>query len=187
MKPNGQKKIAVVLAQGFEEVEAVTVIDFCRRAEIEVFVATIGSSPIIGSRKLSVNGDCLVEDIPEEVDGIAIPGGMPGAANVAESCAALDCIRTLFKRKKLIAAICAAPAVVLEKSGITAGKTITCYPGFEDRIQNAVFQEKRVVVDGNIITSRGPGSAAEFALAIIRFLQGEELANEVRRTTLQPS
>jgi len=153
------KKVAILLADGFEEVEAVTPADFLFRA--------------------------VIDDLPESLDGLILPGGMPGSKNLAESDNVLSLIKSYFSRGKLIAAICAAPAVVLEKAGILDSKMVTCFPGYEDDFSNSVFKYDRVVVDNNIITSRAPGTAAEFALKIIEILTGKEAAENIFKKTLQ--
>jgi 4-methyl-5(b-hydroxyethyl)-thiazole monophosphate biosynthesis len=120
------------------------------------------------------------------MDGVVIPGGSSGAENIAASDAAVQVIRSCLDTGKLVAAICAAPGVVLGGHGLLAGRRFTCYPGFESRVADGEFSQDRVVVDGNVITSRGPGTAAEFSLAIIRYLVGEEAALSLRQATLQP-
>jgi len=180
------KKVAILLADGFEEVEAVTPVDFLRRANIDVLVAGVGGKVIKGAHGLPVMTDMEIQALPDALDGVIIPGGLPGAENVASSKDAGTLISTLFGRGALVAAICAAPAKVLAPLGILKGKEATCYPGFEDELTGAVFNDERVVRRDNIITSRGPGTAAEFALEIIRFLEGEKTAAEISRQTLQP-
>jgi 4-methyl-5(b-hydroxyethyl)-thiazole monophosphate biosynthesis len=177
--------IALLLAPGFEEVEAVTPIDFLRRAGIEVRVVGVEEALVEGSHGLVMKTDCILSDFTEDADGIVIPGGMPGAENIAASEIALELIRDLHTRRKWVAAICAAPAVVLMKAGILEGRTVTCYPGFEERFSGCTFSEERVVVDGNLVTSRGPGTAAEFSLKLIELLAGTEAAQEIHRRTLQ--
>jgi 4-methyl-5(b-hydroxyethyl)-thiazole monophosphate biosynthesis len=178
--------IALLLASGFEEVEAVTPADFLRRAGLEVKVVGIGGKMIAGSHGIAWQADTAIEDLQEEPDAVVVPGGMPGAENVAASDAALDLIRRVFDAGGTVAAICAAPAVVLQKTGILQGKRVTCYPGFEDRFSGCTPLQDRVVVDGNVVTSRGPGTAAEFSIKLIELLAGKESASEVHRRTLQP-
>ncbi|MEW5814836.1 MAG: DJ-1 family glyoxalase III [Spirochaetota bacterium] len=179
------KTVAVLLAEGFEEVEAVTAIDFLRRAGIRVVVAGINGIDIKGSHDIVVAADMRANKLTADLDGVVIPGGMPGAKNISVSDYAVNLIKKLYEKGMLIAAICAAPAVVLEPTGILQGKKATCYPGLEEKLNGVDFQESRVVVDGNIITSRAPGTAAEFAIAIIRYLVGEETAEKIRTGTLQ--
>ena len=127
-----------------------------------------------------------VDELPADLDGVVIPGGMPGAANIAESDEAVSLIKKLFQEGKLIAAICAAPSVVLgEKTDILDSRNFTCFPGFESRVTGGTFREDRVVRDGNVITSRGAGTAAEFSVEIIRYLAGDNSAKEISVSTLQ--
>ena len=179
-------RAAVFLAPGFEEVEAVTPIDFLRRAGIDVDVLGVGATAVRGARGVTISADGAAEGVSDLYDAIVFPGGMPGAANLAASGEIGRLIVSHFEAGKLVAAICASPAVVLSPSGILSGKRATCYPGFEDRLSSDTrFTEARVAVDGNLITSRGPGTAAEFAIEVIRYLAGDEAAREVHRQTLQ--
>ncbi|MDR1932944.1 MAG: DJ-1/PfpI family protein [Spirochaetales bacterium] len=179
------KRIAVLLAEGFEEVEAVTPVDFLRRAGVEVIMAGVTGKTVTGAHGVALTADVLLKDAPANLDGLVIPGGMPGAANIAKSAAAVELVRALFAEEKLVAAICAAPGVVLGPGGFLKGKKFTCYPGYEKDVSGASFSEDRVVADGNLITSRGPGTAAEFALAIIAYLAGKDAAAKVHAATLQ--
>ena len=178
--------IALLLAQGFEEVEAVTPADFLQRAGLEVRIVGIGGKRITGAHGITLEADVTLRDLREEPDAVVVPGGMPGAENIAASQAALDLIRRIFSAGGTVAAICAAPAVVLQKTGILQGKRVTCYPGFEDRFRGCTPLEERVVVDGSVVTSRGPGTAAEFSVKLIELLAGKESASEIHRRTLQP-
>lgn len=178
------KRVAVFLSDGFEEVEGLTQVDFLRRAGLDVVVLGITGKQVTGGHDLKVETDMKVEDASGGFDAVVVPGGMPGAQHVADSKPANDLIREAFEKGELVAAICAAPAVVLEPLGILEGKKATCYPGFESRLISSTFSEERVVHDGKVITSRGPGTAAEFAVAVIRYLLGDKKAEEVRSQTL---
>jgi len=179
------KKIAVLLADGFEEVEAVTPIDFLRRAGIDVVTAGVTGKTVTGAHGVKISADAAVGGLPAGLDGVVLPGGMPGAQNIADSGEAVDLIRKILAAGKLVGAICAAPAVVLGAHGLLQGRRFTCYPGFERDVRGASFTPDRVVADGNLITSRGPGTAAEFALALIEKLAGREEAEKIRKGTLQ--
>ncbi|MFT7053466.1 MAG: 4-methyl-5(b-hydroxyethyl)-thiazole monophosphate biosynthesis [Psychromonas sp.] len=179
------KKVAVILADGFEEVEAITSVDFLRRAGIEVILTSIAELKVTGSHDIVILADITLDALQDDLDGIILPGGMPGAANLAQSKALITFIGKMSKSNKLLAAICAAPALVLGGSGLLEGRQFTCYPGFENEISGANFSTGSVVLDGNILTSRGPGTAAEFAIAIIEYLLGIEAANAVKKSTLQ--
>ena len=179
------KKAAVLLAPGFEEVEAATPIDFLRRAGLDVIVAGVGETSIEGAHGLTFLADTTVEELSPDLDAVVVPGGMPGAANLAASSAVGALIKGMFTRGKLVASICASPAVVLSPLGVLEGKKTTCYPGFEKDLTCGTFSEERVVHDGNVITSRGPGTAAEFSLKIIEYLSGEQAARGIHEATLQ--
>lgn len=181
------KKALILLAHGFEEVEALTPIDFLRRAGVDLLIAGVGGKTIRSSRGVGVVCDALVKDLDAyDFDALILPGGMPGAKNIRESSAAEKCIRSMHRDGRILAAICAAPAVVLDSLGLLEGKRASCYPGFEKQFQGAIFTPERVVWDGNILSSRGPGTAAEFSLALISSLCGEEEAEAIRKKTLQP-
>jgi 4-methyl-5(b-hydroxyethyl)-thiazole monophosphate biosynthesis len=176
---------ALLLAPGFEEVEAVTPADFLRRAGIDVQLIGVGGRLIEGSHGIRLQADSTLEELAQEPEGVILPGGMPGAANLASSPAVLELIRRTHAAGRLVAAICAAPAVVLEPAGVLAGKRATCFPGFEERFASARFNAGRVVVDGNVVTSRGPGTAAEFSEKLIELIAGRARSLEVHRRTLQ--
>ncbi|MCF7928250.1 MAG: DJ-1/PfpI family protein [Spirochaetales bacterium] len=176
---------AVFLADGFEEVEAITPIDFLRRAGITVHIVGVRRQVVKGGHDLVVQAETLIDDLNVDLDAVIFPGGKTGAENLAASDAVSSLIHDTYIKGNLVAAICASPALVLYPQGILKGKRFTCYPGFEKNTEGAYFTEKRVVQEGNIITSRGPGSAAEFAIAIIRYLAGDETANTIHAATLQ--
>ncbi len=179
------KKIVVLLAEGFEEVEAVTPIDFLRRAGCEVVVAGVTGEMVTGAHGIAIRTDVSITECTGQFDAVVVPGGMPGATNVAASGCAIDIITRVWSGDGIVAAICAAPAVVLAPNGFLEGKKATCYPGFEEKFGGATFSEDRVVVDGRLITSRGPGTAAEFSLQLIRCLVGDSVAAELHRGTIQ--
>ncbi|MBN2442530.1 MAG: DJ-1/PfpI family protein [Spirochaetales bacterium] len=178
-------KIVLLLADGFEEVEAVTPADFLNRAGVDVLLTGVTGSLVTGAHGIAIKAEYTLDTLPGDLDGVIIPGGMPGSENVAQSDKAVTLIKKLFGKGKLIGAICAAPGVVLEKAGVLAGKRATCYPGFEKRFTNTVFSEERVVVDGNVVTSRAPGTAAEFALTLVEILKGKKEAEKIFKSTLQ--
>ncbi|TFG63828.1 MAG: DJ-1/PfpI family protein [Spirochaetales bacterium] len=181
------KTLALLLAPGFEEVEAVTPLDFLRRAGIKVVSLGIGGREVKGAHDITLYADADIKNMKGSFDGVVIPGGMPGASNIAASAEADALIRELFSAGKLVAAICASPAVVLAPKGLLKGKKATCYPGFEKDLQNggADYSGNRVVRDGSLITSRGPGTAAEFAFEVISYLEGPEAAKPIIEGTLQ--
>lgn len=186
MAAAGEAKRAVVLiADGCEEVEALTQVDFLRRAGIEVVAAGVGARDIVGGHDIRINTDMTVDDLVGDFDAVVVPGGDAGAHNIAGNELAMNLITKQFAAGKLLAAICASPGVVLGRTDILAGRRFTCYPGYESRVSSATFVEDRVVEDGNVITSRGPGTAAEFAIAIVRRLVGDDAADKLHSATLQ--
>ena len=178
-----KKAVLVALADGFEEIEAVTPIDILRRAGLEVLVAGVGKTELTGSNGIRLRADLELEKYAGPLpDAIVLPGGAQGASNLAASKAVSALLERMRGEGRLIAAICAAPAVVLGRTGLLDGKTATCYPGYEKNFGPSVsFSQERVVTDGRVITSRGPGSAMEFALEIVRELVDPATAERLTR------
>lgn len=172
--------ILVPLAEGFEEIEAITVIDVLRRGGIDVCSVAIGKSlNVLGSRGITVTADKIWDDIDwKSFDGIVLPGGGDGTKNLAGDPRIAEAVRVFDKAGKLVAAICAAP-MVLGFAGILKGRKATCYPSCEGPLGNAYVTDQKVVEDGNLITSQGPGTAMDFALALVRKLAGEQTAKAV--------
>ena len=141
------KQVAVLLADGFEEVEAVTPIDFLARAGCEVTIGGVTGENVTGAHGVTIKADVKVSDCQGDFDAVVVPGGMPGASNLAASHDAVALIRKVSESGALVAAICAAPALVLAPNGFLDGKKPTCYPGFETAFKTAHFSEDRVVVD----------------------------------------
>ena len=184
-----KKKVAVLLAEGFEEIEAVTNIDILKRAGLQVTIVGVGGSIIKGAHEVALKVDIEISNYKDLPDALMLPGGMPGVQNLSGSKDVNKLIKECNKKGKLIAAICAAPSHVLLPTGIIQGKKVTCYPGCEDLLKGkATFVEEKVCVDGNIITSRGPGTAFDFALKIVEILLGEDIKKEIKEKTLyEPS
>ncbi len=179
-------QVAVILADGLEEVEAVTPIDFLRRAGIDVVTVALEGDSVKGSHGIEIKADCPMADFPAGADAIVVPGGMPGSSHIAEDSQAMAHIKSFYEQGRLVAAICAAPALVLGKAGVLEGKRFTCYPGFEAKAgDGGRYSNSGVVVDENIITANGVGSAACFAAEIIAVLAGREKADEIMKATLQ--
>lgn len=179
------KKVGVILADGFEEIEAVTVVDILRRAELEVIVYGLDKEIITGSRGVKIVVDGKMLGFEQDLDALVFPGGMPGAKNLADSGKVNQWIQKMSAQKKIIAAICASPAVVLAPLGVLDGKKATCYPGMEGSFtEETTYLEEDVVIDENIITSRGPGTALKFSLAIAEKLTCKETAATLREETL---
>ncbi len=177
-------KIVVFLADGFEEVEAVTPIDYLRRSGAEVITAGVNGRKIKGSHGITLEADLPAESVDFQPDCIVLPGGMPGASNLAASKTVNQICLAAASSKKILAAICAAPAVIFGPLGLLDGKSFTCYPGFEERVPAGKAVKSRVVVDGNIITARAAGTAGEFSMAIIKALCGGDKAKSIAEAVL---
>ncbi len=172
--------IYVHLAEGFEEVEALTAVDVLRRAEIDVkTVSVTGSKTVAGTHGVNVEADILYEETDyEKCEMIVLPGGMPGSTNLEAHEGLAAHIKCFADNGKKLAAICAAP-MVLGTCGILDGKKATIYPGMEECLKGAEATGEVVTVDGNIITGQGPALAMEFALTLVEVLKGKEAADEV--------
>ncbi len=171
-------KAFVILAEGFEEIEAFTAIDVLRRANVQTDAVGLISKVVEGSHGIKTMADYTLSDInPDNYDIVVLPGGDPGYRNLANSEKVLSVIKDFNKKKKLIAAICAAPAV-LAKAGVLDDKIATIYPGMEGKIPKP--RDAKVVVHGNVITSKSPGTALEFALKLAEILAGKAAARKVR-------
>ncbi|MDR1420551.1 MAG: DJ-1/PfpI family protein [Treponema sp.] len=175
------KKAIVFLAEGFEEVEAVTPVDYLRRAGVDVTTAALGGSRTVrGAHGMEINADLTFAELSKKGgadagfwDAVILPGGGAGAKNLAASGETGALVRAVAASGKLVAAICASPAVVLAPLGVLEGRKFTCYPGMEKEVSGAAWAPDPVVADGNIITSRGAGTAGAFALAVIGKLVSE--------------
>ncbi len=176
------KKVLVVLADGFEEVEGLAPVDLLRRAGCKVITCGIGKKSAISSRKIEVLTDSVVsEEVKSCFDAVVIPGGMPGASNIAASEDVLKILKDVNESGGIIASICAAPAVVLAKWGFLEGKMAVCYPGMETDDKSVIWKQDRVCWDSGILTSRGPGCAIEFSLELIKVLVSEEVAQKIAK------
>lgn len=179
------KNALVIVADGFEEAEAVVPIDFLRRAGVRVTVAGLAGAEAKGSRGLIIKTDMKLADAGSAFDACVLPGGGAGAENLAASSAVGALVKRLAAEGKVVAAICASPAVVLAPLGVLKGRSATCYPGMETGFgKETKHAPGDVVVDGNIVTSRGPGTSFAFACAVARLLVGEETVAKVRAAML---
>ena len=172
------KACLIFLAEGFEEIEALTVVDLLRRESLDIKMVSITENKqVSGSHGITVNVDMtLGEVVPEEAEMLILPGGMPGTTNLKNCKKLTDMILTFDENKEKIAAICAAPTV-FGYLGILKGKKATCYPGCEDQLTGADVVYDSVVTDGNITTSRGMGTAIDFGLEIVSILKNKEAAD----------
>lgn len=175
------KKIMLCLANGFEEIEALTVVDILRRANITCDMIALKDLNVKGAHNILVNADKTLSDVnANEYDGIVLPGGMPGSTNLRDSDEIIAIVKNFFEEGKLVAAICAAP-IVLEKAGIIKNKDVTSYPGsISSESTKYNYKEDIVVRDGNIITSRGPATAMMFGYEILSYLGYSEIAEELK-------
>lgn len=177
------KKVALLFADGTEEIEALVPVDILRRAGACVDVIGVGASEPIGSHGIGIKADMMLDDAELlSYDMIIIPGGMPGTTNIEQTGIA-ELLKKADADGKLIAAICAAP-MILGRAGLLCGREAICYPGFEKYLTGAVISEKSVVADGNIITAKGMGVALEFALELTKALYGKEKAEEIASSVM---
>ena len=173
------KDVLVPLAEGFEEIEIATVVDVLRRAGLTVITAGLPSTIVKGSRGVKMMADRKFEDVnPNQFDAVVLVGGDPGYRNLNKSQRIHKIVRDFNNQGKLIAAICAAPTILAE-AGLLHEKLATVYPGLEKKIPRP--RDKKVLVDGNILTSKAPGTAMEFSLKIVEILLGREKVLELRR------
>ena len=174
------KKVLVPIANGTEEIEAVCIIDVLRRAGASVTVASVDELQITASRGVKLVADTLIGDcLDQTYDLVVLPGGMPGAEHLRDSQELETILKRQREQEKYYGAICASPAVVLQHHGLLDQRLATSHPSFVDHLANTDAAESRVVVDGICVTSRGPGTALEFALKLVELLYGEEKAAEV--------
>lgn len=179
-------KVLVPLAPGCEEIEAVTIIDLLRRAKIEVVSAGLDDQPVTASRGVRLIADTSLEQaLEQEFDMIVLPGGMPGMTHLKNDLRIIALLQKMARAGKYTCAICAAPAVLAE-AGLLTGKSATSYPGFLDNLPGVTNKNDPVVRDGKIITSRGPGTAIDFALELIEVLAGKAQRDEVEAGLQRP-
>ncbi len=179
-------KICVLLANGFEEIEAVTILDVLRRAGEDAQMVGVDSQDVLGSHNIRLHTDLGIQAAKDQRwDLIVLPGGMPGAATLRDHPDVQMLLKQQHQQGGRLAAICAAP-MALAKAGLLQGKRATCFPGFEDKLMGAKFEERDVVEDGLITTSRGPATAIAFALSLVEQLQGATSVAKLRRQLLVP-
>ncbi|MBU0681809.1 MAG: DJ-1/PfpI family protein [Proteobacteria bacterium] len=174
------KTALILLASGFEETEAVTIIDVLRRGKVAVTSASLGDQLVKGAHGIQVMADTALSEVAERLfDVVILPGGMGGTENLLASEAVGMLLKRHAEQGRIVSAICAAP-LVLEKAGLLVGKTATIYPGLDDKLCSAAqVSGASVVEDAKIITSRGPGTAMEFALLLVARLEGKAKADQV--------
>lgn len=174
--------IYIFLADGFEEIEALAPLDFLLRAGVKVKTVGISGKFCRGAHGINVEADIEGDEIAlnNELEGIILPGGMPGAENLNNSPLVQKAIDYCSENNKILGAICAAP-FILGRKGLLDGKNATCFPGFEDELLGASVSESGVVIDGSVVTAKGAGVAWEFGAAICSLISGEEKAHQILR------
>lgn len=179
-------KVLIPLADGCEELEAVTLIDLLRRAGVEVTTAGLKPGIVKASRGVQLVPDVTLDvALQDAYDMVVLPGGMPGATHLKDDARILDLLQKMAAAGKYTAAICAAP-MVLAEAGVLAGKRATSYPGFLDGLPGVDVRAEAVVQDGTVLTSRGPGTAMDFALALIEALAGRATRDQVEAGLVRP-
>ncbi|MEO6711209.1 MAG: DJ-1 family glyoxalase III [Planctomycetota bacterium] len=175
-------RVLVLLADGFEEIEAVTVIDVLRRAGAEVVVAGLAAERVRGAHGIEVRADTVLDQVESaKIDMLVLPGGQPGARNLEADARVLDLVRELTARERTVAAICAAPSV-LAAAGVLEGRRVTSHPSVRARLASAtVERDQSVVRSGSIVTSQGVGTALEFALELAAECSSRDKADELAR------
>lgn len=173
-------KILVAISNGFEEIEAVSIIDICRRAGIEVVTAGVEGKNLVGAHNIKIEMDKKITEVDSnDFDMIVLPGGLPNAFTLAEDKDVQRVLKEFKQNNKKIGAICAAP-YALHKAGVL-NQNYTCYPSFEKKIKDDGYRDdKNVVTDNNVITSRGPATAVDFALEIVKTLKGDDIYFQVK-------
>ncbi len=179
------KKVLVAVADGIEELEAITVIDCLRRVGADLTIASVQNLQITTARNIKIIADCMISACKDRAyDLIVLPGGNKGAENLRDSRELIEMLKKQQNSPRFYAAICASPAVVLEYHGLLTGKKATCFPALADKLTNKQAINQRVVVDGNCITSQGPGTALEFSLKLVELLFGGEKSQELAKVML---
>lgn len=173
-------KILMLIHNGFEEIEALTTVDLCRRAGLEVCVCSMtGREMLQGAHGIQVKADVLFENVaPQSYDMVVLPGGLPNATSLRDDQRVIDVLKDFHKQGKWLGAICAAP-IALERAGLLQGRKATSYPGCLIDEQACQYTESPVAADGKIVTSRGVGTVIDFALRIIALLVSPEKSKEI--------
>ena len=179
------KKANIYLAEGFEEIEALTVADVLRRAGVDVNIIAVSDVvEVKGAHNITVIADKTFDEIDNKsADILILPGGMPGTTNLEKHEGLKSLIKEFYKEEKYIAAICAAPSI-LGKMGLLESSMATCYPGFEKDLHGAIHSDDLVIRHKNIITSKGPGTAMLFALELVEILVGREITEEIKESMI---
>ncbi len=178
------KKVAIILAEGFEEIEAVAVIDILRRAGVDLLIAGLSKEPVSSARNVRIIPDVSIDELdPQDLDMVILPGGMGGVERLKGDPRVERLIKEVRQKGRYVSAICAAPTA-LAKFGLLEGKKATVYPSLKEEIKPAFYVDESVVEDDRIITSQGPGTAFLFGLKLVEKLLGKEKAQEVAQRML---
>lgn len=179
-------RVIVLLAEGFEEIEALTPVDYLRRTGVEVDMVALTEDLIVeGAHGIKVVANKQINEVLDydNYNGVIIPGGLPGATNLRDDNRVIKLVEKFNEKKRLVAAICAGP-IVLARAGIIKERCVTSYPGFQKDLADGKYKQDIIVQDGNIITARGPAIAVYFAIRISEYLQGIEKAEELKKSIL---
>ena len=175
-------KVAVLLAEGFETIEALTTVDILRRAGVTCNTIGTKNLEVTTSHSITIKADKVLNEEVYDYDVVVLPGGMPGAVNLRDDEKVNELVKKFYDEGKIVAAICAGP-ITLGKLGIVKGKNATCYPGFEDQLEGCNYKDELIVVDGNIITGRGPAAAIPFAFEILKHVAPEKV-DQIKKAML---
>lgn len=174
--------VYVFLADGFETIEALAVVDMLRRAKIDTMTVGVTGKEVKTSHSINVTADITIDELKiNDANAIVLPGGMPGTLNLEANSVVQSSIDYCVENGKYVCAICAAPSILGHK-GLLKGREAICFPGFEEDLSGATISDKYVVTDGKFITARGAGVAVDFGLEIVKALAGNDLSNKIRET-----
>lgn len=174
-------KAAIYFAEGFEEVEALSVVDVLRRGGVEVVMVGLDAMTITGAHHIQVGMDAVLSEVKhEQIDMMILPGGVLGVQNLSKSESLMAQLKAFKAQNKWLAAICAAPSI-LGLAGLLEGEAATCYPGYEDKLLGAKATGERVVLSGKTITAIGAGASLDFGYKILEVLKGKELSQEIKQ------
>lgn len=169
----------VFLTDGFEETEALATLDVMRRAKLDVKTVGVTGEFVTGSHNVTVKSDILLDDVSYDgIEGVVLPGGMPGTLNLEKSQGVIDCVKYCYGNGRIVSAICAAPSI-LGHLGYLQGRKATCFPGFEAELNCKEYTASHVETDGLVITSKGAGCAIEFGHAIVSLALSKDVADRI--------
>lgn len=177
-------KVAVYFATGYEEIEALAVVDVLRRGNVEVSMVGVSGKTVVSARGISINMDTTLDEMNhDEIDMMVLPGGVPGIINLEANEKLMSELKSFKEKGKWLAAICAAPSI-LGNQGLLVGEKATCYPNYESKLMGCEHVDEKVVVSGKIVTGKGAGVAIDFALKILEVLVSKEVSDQVRKSMI---